>query len=281
MMWRWTKRGIIITGVVVLAGGLLLGGDLVSYARSSAKSVRSAVKDSIPTEFELQRARDLVEDIIPEMQANIRLIAQEEVEIASLKSDIADSDQRLADERGKIEKLSAMMAVRQANYEVGGHDFTRVEIKEDLARRFGRFKEAEVIFAGKSRLLKAREKSLRGAIVALQRIRQQKILLEDRIASLAAQHRLVQAASVGSRLQVDDTKLARADKLIGQIQKRLDVAERVLAHEARFTEPIPMDTITDVDLLAQIQDHLAGKADTVALVRQADRQVDGIADDRQ
>jgi hypothetical protein len=48
--------------------------------------MRGAVKDAVPIEFQIQRARDSLNDIIPEMQANIRLIAQQEVEIAAFGS---------------------------------------------------------------------------------------------------------------------------------------------------------------------------------------------------
>ena len=65
----------------------------------------------------------------------------------------------------------------------------------------------------------------------------------------------MRAAAVGSQFKVDNTKLAQAEKLIGQIRKRLDIAERVLAHEARFTEAIPVDTITEADLLTQVREH--------------------------
>ena len=50
-------------------------------------------------------------------------------------------------------------------------------------------------------------------------------------------------------------KLTQAEKLINQINKRLDVAERVLAHESRFVQTIPVDVIPEKDLLAQIEDH--------------------------
>ncbi|MHC4073980.1 MAG: signal peptide-containing protein, partial [Planctomycetota bacterium] len=81
MVTKWLKRSVIVVAGLSVAGSLLFGKDVVSYVRSSAKSVRTVVKDSVPIEFELRRARDLVEDIIPEMHANVRLIAQEEVEV--------------------------------------------------------------------------------------------------------------------------------------------------------------------------------------------------------
>ena len=255
MIIKWVKRGVIVAAGALLIGGLVFGKDLTSYIRSSVKSTRMAIKDSVPTEFELQRAKDLLEDIIPEMHANIRLMAEEEVEIAALSADIPESSKRLAKQRDKIEHLSETLAVQQASYRMGERFFTRDEVKDDLARRFERFKEAELILASKERLLKARQSSLESASQILKRTRAQKALMEDRIAALEAQHRLIRAASVGSKLQVDNTKLAQAEKLIGEIKKRLDVSERVLAHEARFTEAIPIETVNTAELLAQVKEH--------------------------
>ena len=95
MILRWVKWGVMGAVGVSLLGGMLFGKDLISYARSSAKGVRAAVKDSVPIEFELRRARDLLEEIIPEMQANIRVIATEEVEIAALKGEIGKQKEGL------------------------------------------------------------------------------------------------------------------------------------------------------------------------------------------
>ena len=89
MIMKWLKRSVIVVAGVSLVGGMLFGKDVVSYVRSSAKSVQTVVKDSVPIEFELRRARDLLDEIIPEMHANVRLIAQEEVEVAALNVDIA------------------------------------------------------------------------------------------------------------------------------------------------------------------------------------------------
>ena len=82
MIMKWLKRSVIVVAGVSIVGGMLFGKDVVSYVRSSAKSVQTVVKDSVPIEFELRRARDLLEEIIPEMHANIRLIAEDEVEVA-------------------------------------------------------------------------------------------------------------------------------------------------------------------------------------------------------
>lgn len=255
MITKWLKMGVLGTVGFGLVGGLIFGKDVVSYVRSSAKSVRTVVKDSVPIEFELRRARDLVDEIIPEMHANIRLIAQEEVEVAALKGQIGNAQEGLDAERGKIKTLRGSLEVHQVQYTFAGRHYTRGDVKADLAARFDRLRETELVLASKVRLLDSREKSLHAAMQLLEKTRNEKRILENRIEILASQHRLVKAASVGSQIQVDNGKLAQTSKLIAQIQKRLDVAERVLAHESRFIEAIPVDSVVEADLVAQVDEY--------------------------
>ena len=65
MIFKMLKYGALGTAGLCLVGGLSFGRDAASYIWSSAKSVQTAVKDSVPIEFELQRAGDLIEEIIP------------------------------------------------------------------------------------------------------------------------------------------------------------------------------------------------------------------------
>ncbi len=257
MILRMVKWGVIGLGAAAVVGGIVFGTDLVSYVSTSTRSVRTAMKDAVPIDFELQRARNLLEDIIPEMQANVRLIAQEEVEVADLGADIQRAQASLAEERARVARLRSTLNTENVSYVLGGVRYTRGQIKDELARRFDHVKEAEVVLAGKQRLLEARQKSLHAAMQMLDRARTQKAALQDQVATLESQYRLVQAASSGSRFELNNTKLAQTQKLLGEIRKRLDVAERVLAHEARFTLPIEVDVVSEKDLVTQVDEFLA------------------------
>jgi len=275
MVGKLVKYGLISAVVLAVAGGGLFGTDLVSYLSSSARSLRTSVKDSVPVQFELQRARDLLDEIVPEMHANIRLIAEEEVEVEALKKDIVQCETSLGDSQAKIGKLGGLLGGEGTYFTLSNRRYSRDAVKDELARRFERHKEAEVVLAGKRRLLAAREKSLSAAIQMLSKARAQKVVLADRIESLAAQHRLVQAASVGSRFQVETSKLAQTDKLISDIKKRLDVAERVLAHEGRFVEQMEVDVVDEGDLLSEVREHFSGaSADEVEDMLAADSGTD-------
>ena len=257
MICKMVKLGLLSVAGLTIAGGLLFGHEFSSYITSSTRAVRTAANDAVPIDFQLRRARDLVDDIIPEMQANVRVIAQQEVEIESLKKDISNSERSLSEERTRVSKIRDCLNTQRASFTFGEHAYTRDQIKEDLARRFDTVKEAEVILSGKKRLLENRDKSLTSAMQQLEKARSSKSLLESQIASLEGQYSLVKAASNGTNcgLSIDNSKLAQSQKLIEQIKKQLDVAERVLAHQSRFVEPIQVDGLSEKDLLTQVDEY--------------------------
>ena len=86
------------------------------------------------------------------------------------------------------------------------------------------------------------------------------------------QNQLVRAAAVGSKFEIDNSKLAQTERLISEIKKQLDVAERVLAHEARFVEPIQVDSVSEKDLLTQIDEHLEANGSDNGQVAKAEAQ---------
>jgi hypothetical protein len=249
---KWTVIGA--TGLT-LAGGAIFGTDLGSYIHTGAHALRTSVKDSVPIEFEIARARDMLNDVLPEMQANVRLIAQQEVEISNLGQDIADSGKTLSEQAVRLAKLRNSLDTQSAFFTFSGVTFSREQVKDDLNRKFESYKEAELVLAGKKKLLENRQHALAAAVQAMDKARSQKLQLESRIASLEAQFRLVQAAASTSKLDINNTKLAQTERVIAQVKKQLDVAERVLASESRFTDAIAVDGIDEKELVQAVDDH--------------------------
>lgn len=260
MMTKWIKRGLIGLAVFLVVGGILFGDDLLSYVRSTTKLAQDKVKDSVPIEFELRRAQDLLEEILPEIHANIRMIAQEEVELVNLKKEIEESVKAVSQQKDRVAKLRDALEKDQESYRFGGKTFTRQDVTDDLAIQFENLKEAQLVLASKEKLLEAREKSLKAAMTMLEKTKSQKRILASRIEGLESKHRLLKASAVGTGVQIDGSKLAQTERLLEQIKKRLDVAERVLTHESKFVQTIPVDSISEEDLLAQVNEYFNPKA---------------------
>lgn len=252
MIFKGIKYGVVGIGSVGLIGALIFGAEAVSYLRCSARSVQTAVRDSVPIEFELQRARDMVDGIIPELQANIRLIAEEEVEIAALEKDIDRSQVRLDQEKEQIADLRERLATQQVSLTVNHRTYSRNHVARQLAQRFDNYKEGRVILVSKQKLLEKRKDSLLAATQMLERTRTRKVQLEQQIEALLAQHRLLKAESVGTQVQIDSSKLSKAERLIAEITKRLDVAERVLQHESDFMPLRHDEGVSETELLDEV-----------------------------
>jgi hypothetical protein len=255
MVFKMIKYGALTLAAGAVAVSLVFGGEAFSYVRSSATSVRTAVKDQIPVEFQLRRARDLLNNILPEMQANVRLMAQQEVEIEAAKADLEAGQKALTDEAARILKVREAVGSGRAQFTFGGLTYTRDQLTQELARRFERYREAEATLAAKRQLLDGRQQSLAAAERQLEQMRLRKVALETQVETLAGQHRLVLAASSDGRVTIDAGKLAQAERLVAEIRQNLNVAERVLAREAKFTQAIPVDLIDEEDVMSRVARH--------------------------
>ena len=70
MIGKTMKYGIVAVVCGALVMGVLFGKEAISYVSTAARTVQTAAEDSVPIEFQLKRASDMLEDIIPEMHAN-------------------------------------------------------------------------------------------------------------------------------------------------------------------------------------------------------------------
>lgn len=256
MIGKMIKYGVLTTGGALVVGGLVLGSDLGSYVRSSAREVRMTVKDNIPVEFELRRARDLLDGVGPELHQNVRLVAEQEVEIASLKGDIERSTHALHDEKARVARMRDCLNTHETSFTFGDLSYSRDQIAQELSRQFTHYCEAETALATKRQLLDSRQRSLAAAMEAMESAKSQKATLEAQIDGLEAQYHLIQAASNGGDCQIDHSRLVQAQKVVGDIRKELDVAEHVLAHEAKFTQAVPINIVDENDLLKQVDARL-------------------------
>ena len=101
------RRIIFIGGGLTLAAVLLFGRHASSYFRTSLGWVKDCVKSNVPLEFEIDRARKMVIDLVPDIRKNMHSIAQEEVEIERLSKQIAQTEEKLAKDKVDLMRLKA------------------------------------------------------------------------------------------------------------------------------------------------------------------------------
>jgi DNA repair exonuclease SbcCD ATPase subunit len=244
--------GVAVATGAILLGGLLFGGDLVSYVRTGVSSVRQEVRSAIPIEVELERAREMIREITPELQSNIQLIVGEEMAVTGLKKEIELAQSNLLGQRQQVVALKSQLdGTQNVSLVVGQRQLPRNKVVEKLASRVGRFKQAQAQLDSKLKMLEIRERSLSAAQDMFEKTKTRKAELEQKVESLVAKHRLVKAQAVATSIHIDNSQLARADRLMKDIEKRLETASRIISYEADLENPQFDDVLVEEDVIEE------------------------------
>ncbi len=255
------RRVLVGVGIAVGLAAIFFGRDAVSYVRTSLGYVNVAVQEMVPMEFQIQRARDMIEDLVPEIRKNMQLIAREEVEVERLEKQIAETEARLAKEKKGLVTLSADLQTGRERFVYAGRNYSAEQVRTDLARRFERYKTGEATLASLQEMCAARRQSVEAAREKLEGMLAARRQLQVEVENLEAQLKMVQAAQTASEYSFDDSKLARAKQLVADLQARLEVAARLVDAEGHFHDQIPLDDPAPADIVQQVTEYFAGSGE--------------------
>ena len=238
-----TARNVAFAAALATAcGALLFGAELLSYAGTAFSSTRSAAREAVPVGFEIERARGLLAEVTPELHANLQRVAREEVEVEALAREVAAGADRLERQRAELRRRREAMAAT-------AHTPAAVAL---LDRAAGVFEAAAEAQRSRAELLGMRREALAVAVAGLETTRARRSVLADRIDALAAQASVLEVAAAGrdAGVGLEASAFDRTAGLVDDLEKRLDVAERVLAKEAalfpRGLAPEPEGTADEV-----------------------------------
>ena len=248
------KTIIVVSGLGVLSL-VLFGTDAFSYLSTGYNRVTGAVEDSVPVEFQIDRARTMVADLEPEIRNAMHVIAKEEVELEKLNARIDISNTRIAKDKSDIMRLQTDLNSGRDVFRYAGRSYTEDEVRQDLSRRFSRFKVADDTVANLSNMRDARERNLDAARQKLSAMINARKQLEVDITNLEAKRKLVEVAQTTSDYEFDDTRLARAKKLIGDIRTKLDVQAKLANADIDLTTEIQLDDDTPADITDQVAEY--------------------------
>ena len=235
------KKVLLGAGIAAGLGAFVFGREATSYLRTGCRNVQSAVKAELPVEFEIERARTLVDQLVPDIRQCMHVIAEQQVDIEHMATALTRKESELGKQKDAILALRGDLSSGKTTFTYASHKYTTNDVKRDLATRFDRFKAAEELLTADRQILTAREQTLVANRDKLDSLMQAKIELEVKLEQLQARLHTVRAAEAVSHLAIDDSNLSHARKLIGDLNKQLDVKQRVLETEAKFVGMIPVE----------------------------------------
>ena len=228
----------IIVGAAVLLLGFLFGR---SHVRTAVGMAKQAVKDNVPVQFEIKRAREMIRGLIPEIEKNMHRIAREETEVAKLEKQVAKSEDQLAKDRDSILRLKKDLDSGTEVFVYHGRNYSVKQVKDDLSHRFDQFKTKEVTTDNLRKILSARQTSLTAARDKLEGMLAAKRTLEVDVENLEARMKMVEVAQTTSDFNFDDSQLSRTKELLSEIGDRIEVAERLVNADTHFHDRIPLE----------------------------------------
>ncbi|MCA9193444.1 MAG: hypothetical protein KDB03_16845 [Planctomycetales bacterium] len=262
-------KKMAVLGVAGLIGaGAVAGTGAWSYVRTCAHSASETVRDSVPIQWEIKRARQMIEDLKPEIAKNLQVVAKEEVEVKRLASEIAKKEAILAKGHGEILRLKGDLESGSVRFVYAGRSYTDEQVRDDLANRFKQYKVHEQTTNKLTQILNAREKNLTAAQQKLDEMLAARRELEVEVENLQARLTMVEVAQTSSPMSLDDSQLSETKRLLDDIRTRIDVSEQMIANEGALMGTIQLDNESDsADLLNQITDYFgADRAEIEALI---------------
>jgi len=161
--------------------------------------------DSVPLDFEIRRARTMLNDLIPEVRKNMVAIAQEEAALAQLATEIERQEKVREKETADILRLKNDLAAGGTkSLEYAGKKYTPEAVKTDLARRFERRKTSDETLENLHKMHAARERSLQAAHDKMNGMLAAKKHMELEIEQLAGRPKMAEAGQTTSSLAHGD-----------------------------------------------------------------------------
>lgn len=253
------RKTLIAAAAIVLAVVFFFGRNTLSYLRTSWGCVHDSVRNAVPVGFELDRARQMIKDLGPEVRTNMHLIAKEECEVKRLEEQIGNLEAKLAKDKEQLLRLKTDLAANKENYQYGGRTFTADDVRTDLANRFNRYKTSEATLASLQKVHDARLKGLAAARQQLDGMLAQQRQLQVEVENLEARSQMVAAAQTTSNYQFDDSQLGRVKELVQDLKNRIDVSETLVKAETEYQGEIPLDKATPQNIVDQVGDYFSPK----------------------
>jgi len=249
------RKAVLIGGGTLLAGVFVFGPSAVSYVRTSAGYVTDTVQQSVPVEFQIDRARGMLKNLAPEVRKNMHVIAKEEVEVRRLEEQIDKSQERLGKDKEQLMRLKTDLASDKSVFNYAGRSYTAEQVRVDLANRFERFKTGDATLASLQKMCAARKASLGAARQKLEGMLAAKRQLTVEVENLEARLQMIEAAETTSNYQFDDSQLGRVKELVENLRTRLEVDERMVNSEGYFHGEIPLDKPDPENIVDQVAEY--------------------------
>lgn len=258
-----------LLAVVVLAKATNVG----SYVKTAWCKTKESIKDSVPTEFDIERIDREIAGLDQKLKDMYLPIAQHQVAVSQLRKDITKREAALKERKEVL--LAAIANVKQAKkgdrLVYGGKAFTVEQVTKRIGLDSDQYKRQEAYLTAQRKLLDSREATLQAAQDQLQAFIAKRDEFRVQLAQLRAEHEANKLNAVGTDIEIDATPLAAIGESLNELKTRIDVQGEQLRLKGQFAvvndinlhQP-QQNTAIDLDAIQAQLEHGSAPAKTTS-----------------
>ncbi|MFK7819660.1 MAG: hypothetical protein AB8G99_13155 [Planctomycetaceae bacterium] len=257
------KKAIIGVLSLTLVAGIMLGSDASSYFRTMKKRAHEAVKSEMDLDFEVDRARTMIEDLVPAIEDCQEVVIKQQVELSRKEVSVAKLEEALDARQGEILALRDDLKTGKDKFRYASISYTRTDVERDLKIRMDRYKGAVAALNRDKKIMVAQRDKLRANQQMLENMVGQKKELEVAVAQLEARLEQIEAQEAISTLTIDDSQLSQVKGLIQELNNQMDVKVKMLDAEGNYTGLIPVgqdNEVQDRDIASEVDAYFGSES---------------------
>jgi hypothetical protein len=264
------KKLVVVALAVMACVWVAKKTQVCSYASTLVAQGREHIRQQIPRELELARARNEIQNLDRDYQALFGPVAEQIATVKRHEREVTTAQVNLKEQRENLLALTRAVENNVSPVSFGGSDYTLPQAKVKLAREFASFKRQEAHLAAKEKQLEAERISLAATRSQLEALTNQKRDLEVRVEQLAAKEATLNVESVKAPLPTDNGRVAEIERTLKQIEESQEHEVELRAVQAQYgprigdaqpavngQQPSPAD-------LQEIREYLQGQTKTAS-----------------
>ena len=244
---RFTMKKIIFGAVLAVVGlsGMGFGTGAFSYLSTAWNQATEAIEGEIPVEFQIERAKNILTQLQPEIKSTLLKVARKEIEYDNINERIAAVSRSVDESKKELMATDQISDKTRITYVSHKTNQSTLSSLEQLAAL-----KLKTIEAGKKKLLQMSEAqtALRITIEELEVRNETLTLLQNEAGTFE-----------------DSAVLAEVQSIISSLTTRIGVAEKLLDIEGALNQEAASDTSMDAEIAAFIatkKDNLKIKEET-------------------
>jgi chromosome segregation ATPase len=234
-----------VTALVIVGALFMLHKlDLLGYGRMAWHKAQQRASEAVPPELKLERLKDELAHLSPDMNKYRSAMASEQVEVEKLTRKIHLAKESIAKQEDAIHSVKAKLDDGNVFVTEYGKELKKEEVERQLASQWETLKAAKAAVKSQEETLKIRQDNLELSKQKLAQLKSKKEAMEAKVAQLEGELRKVRLAQTKADVRIDDPQLDRIEKLFDEVSTQIEKEkveldmQRAELHESQVVKAV-------------------------------------------